>query len=298
MLSVSIDDGEIRLDELPRPQLEQPTDAIVMVTTAAIGHWEIEAARGPGSSTTPGAQFAGIVVEAGEAISRVNIDDLVVAISAANMDGRFVRFGEDSLAGGHAEYVRIPNADEVLVKTTAASEERSVFAGGEGALGIAAANEALDIAGEGPIVVMGCDTSGLTAIAWIRHRRGRKSSVFAVENNPARLSAAKSLGATELVFDEFNSAEATAVIAGMSVRSTPPNVPVFLTTPASPTGDDEPGRKWPTFEDARRAEMAIRLRQIDLTPLVSTVLPLDEAAEAYRVAIEQPPGVRSVLLKP
>lgn len=214
------------------------------------------------------------------------------------MDGRYVRFGEESLAGGHAEYVRIPNADEMLVKTTAASEERTVFAGGEATLGIAAANEALEIAGEGPIVVMGCDTSGLTAIAWIRHRRGRKSPVFAVENNAARLSAAKSLGAQELEFDEFHSAAATAVIAGMSVRSTPPNVPVFLTAPAIPKGNGEPGRKWPTFDNARRAEMAIRLRQIDLTPLVSTVLPLDEAVEAYRVAVEQPPGIRSVLLKP
>lgn len=296
MLAISLSPGDpdhVKLVELPRPQLQQPTDAIVMVTTTVIGHWELDAVKNSASATTPGAQFAGVIVETGEAVSQLNIDDLVIATCAVTHDSRTEWFGDGSLAGGHAEYVRVPNADITLVKTTAAAEERSVFAGGEAALGVRAANEAVAMAVDAPIVVMGCDASALSAIAWVRHKRGRKAQIFAVENNPARLAAAKSLGATELEFDDFAEAGADVVVAGMSVQSVPQQVPVFWT--AGATGEDN---KWPTHDEVRRAEMAVRLRQIDLTPLVSTVLPLDEAVEAYRVAVEMAPGVRSVLLKP
>ncbi len=291
MLAVSLKSGEVELVDVPRPQLEQPTDAIVMVTTTAIGHREVAQATRGDAASTPGAQFVGTVVETGEAVSGVNIDDLVVARSGGtHSDGRITRFGEGSLNGGHAEYVCVPMADETLVKTTAAAEERTVFAGGEAALGIAAARQALDVAGDEPVVVMGCDTSALTAIAWLRHRRGRTAEMFAVESNAARLSAAKSLGAEEIAFDDLASIHPAVVITGMSVQSPPPDLHVISTSPES--------LGWPTLEETRSTEMAIRLRQIDLTPLVSTVLPLDEAVEAYRVAIERPPGVRGVLLKP
>ena len=85
-----------------------------------------------------------------------------------------------------------------------------------------------------------------------------------------------------------------AIVAGADSDQVLPDVPVFATRPTA----FENGEIWPTLEEARRAEMAIRLRQIDLTPLVSTVVPLDEAIEGYRLAIEEPPGTRSVLLKP
>ncbi len=299
MIAVSLYSSGPEIVELPRPQIEQPGDAIVMVTTTAIGHWEIDQAKGPGTSQTPGAQFAGIVVETGDRVAQVNIDDLVVAMCVGTLsDGRRVRFGHDSLAGGHAEYVRVPLADQVLVKTTAGAEERTVFAGGEVALGIRAAGEAIEVAGDGPIAVLGCDSSALAAIAWVRYRRGRNGTIFAHDPHPARLAAAKSLGASAIEFDDIGEAGLAAVITGMSVGTSSTRmvagIPAFSSLPSSSGSSGD----WPTFEETRRAEMAIRLRQIDLTPLVSTVLPLDEAAEGYRITVEEAPGIRAVLLKP
>ncbi|GIT59155.1 MAG: hypothetical protein Ct9H300mP19_11030 [Dehalococcoidia bacterium] len=46
-------------------------------------------------------------------------------------------FGSNTLPGGHAEYVRVPDADKSLVKIAASGEERAVLAGGTAGLGMA-----------------------------------------------------------------------------------------------------------------------------------------------------------------
>ena len=324
----------VELVELPRPVVRRPADAVLMVTTSVIGPWEIElAARGGGPNgggeTTPGAQFAGIVVEVGEAVTAVDIDDLVVATCTASGPvgasgpgpGNATLFGTGQLHGGHAEYVLAPDADLVLVRTTPAAEERTVFAGGGAALGFAAADQALEIAGDGPVLVFGCDAAGLCALAWLKHRRGRLENVYAFDPHPARLAAAKTYGAQAVgegdigrtVYPDAVIAGSTRIgaaaetyrgVARMRLVLTNPEIDAnHLLTPDPEGVSGEPpaivvAAAWPTLEQTRRAEMAIRLRQVDLTPLVSTVVPLDEAAEGYRVAIESPPGARAVLLKP
>ena len=306
MLAVSLNatapgTPSVELIDLPRPAITKPTDAVLLVTTTAIGPWEIAQARNiNGESPTPGAQFGGVVVETGEAVTNVNLDDLVVATFAVHLTvGGHWRFGQ-RLPGGHAEYVRVPNADQALVRTTPGAEERSVFAGGSASLGIAAAEIAIESAGDRPVMVVGCDSSGLSALAWLRHRRGRDNTVYAVEQHQARLAAAKSFGASSLSIDDIRSSDATAVIVAPDVLAmTPPRgAHVISTDPKNSIPGLVSAVPWPDIGQAKRAEMAIRLRQIDLTALVSTVVPLDEAAEGYRVAMEDPPGTRSVLLKP
>jgi threonine dehydrogenase-like Zn-dependent dehydrogenase len=294
----------VELVELPRPEIQRPTDAILMVTTTAVGPWEIKRARETRDSMTPGAQFAGIVVEVGEAVTAVDIDDLVVAICTTS-----ALFGTNPLPGGHAEYVRVPNADLTLLKTTPAAEERAVFAGGAASLGFAAANLALERVAEGSILVLGCDAAGLCVLAWIKHRRGKQPDVYAFDSNPARLAAGKSFGARVATEEAVDVLDVKAVIAGCATTEMPahlpPGAPLISTNPcenadlrAKYGADKVVEANWSALEQARRAEMAIRLRQVDLTSLVSTVVPLDEAAEGYRVALESPPGTRSVLLKP
>jgi threonine dehydrogenase-like Zn-dependent dehydrogenase len=288
----------VKIVDSPRAQVIHPNDAVLMVTTTAISQWDVATARTGVANTTPGTEFAGIVVEVGEGVSTVNLDDLVVArcVVSTGKDGALVRFGSEALDGGHAEYVRVPHADETLVKTTGASEERSVFAGGSAALGIAAAEAVIKSAGEGPVLVMGCDAAGLSALAWLKHRRGKTNVVFAADSHVAKLAAAKAYGASPVDAEEIASCKPAAVIAasGANPHSFASGIPIISIGPES----SEHPLPWPTIEQVRRAEMAIRLRQIDLTPLVSTVLTLDQAAEAYLVAIDAPPGARSVLLKP
>lgn len=318
MLAVSLNPASpgtssaIELLEVARPAISLPTDVVLMVTTTVIGPWEMRRARRGGGATTPGAQFAGIVVEIGKAVTTVDIDDLVVATCTVPRSGPArgaALFGAGSLPGGHAEYVRVPEADRVLVKTTPGAEERSVFAGGAAALGFAAAERALERVGDGPILVIGCNAAALSALAWVKHKRGNAGPVYAIDSHPARLAAVKSYGAQVFNGHDLCTPKVRAVITGSEPAdlptSLPPDAPVISTNPC---GNSELSFKfgpeltvaanWPTLEQARRAEMAIRLRQVDLTPLVSTVLPLDEAAEGYRLALESPPGTRSVLLKP
>ena len=50
--------------EMPRPALRDSSDAIVLVTTTAIGPWDIQAFLNTNRNEfTPGGEFAGIVVE-------------------------------------------------------------------------------------------------------------------------------------------------------------------------------------------------------------------------------------------
>jgi threonine dehydrogenase-like Zn-dependent dehydrogenase len=295
------DQPEIVLLEMPRPAIQSPTDVVLMVTTTAIGSWEIARARQQGGAVTPGAQFAGVVVDMGEAVKAIDIDDLVVATCTLQQPSHDL-FGTGDLPGGHAEYVRVPDADQVLVKTTAGAEERTVFAGGAAAMGFAAADRALAHSSEGPVLVNGCDAAILSALAWLKHRRGKLENVFAFDHHPARLAAAKSFGAREYVSESTETSSIDVQIFGSD-----PNEDLFDSTGGLVATDPCAGKEnrpafepptWPTLEQAHRAEMAIRLRQVDLTALVSTVVPLDEAAEGYRVALETPPGIRSVLLKP
>ncbi|SVA61626.1 uncharacterized protein METZ01_LOCUS114480, partial [marine metagenome] len=107
--------------EIPRPTLRDPSDAIVLVTTTAIGPWDIQGFLNTNRNEfTPGGEFAGIVVETGEAVSHVEIDDLVAnTVQHVSKNGITDLFGSNALPGGHAEYVRVPNADRSLVKITA-----------------------------------------------------------------------------------------------------------------------------------------------------------------------------------
>ncbi len=314
VLGVSLMKGRVELIDLPRPVVEHPADAILLVTTSVIGPWEIDAARCQRAmEVVPGVQFAGTVVELGKAVTSVDIDDLVVARCAVQSDNVTVRFGSAELPGGQAEYVRVPEADSALVKTTAAAEERSVFAGGSAALGIAAAQQASEHTGDAPTLFLGCDATALSSLAWLR-RNGdaNRDRHLALDTHEARLAAAKSYGAKPVEVNDLGRTEIGAVVVGSTVETElvmrvadrlPGEKPWIVSNPDRRKSElaiasSIKRMDWPTREQVKRTEMAIRLRQIDLTPLVSTVLPLDEAEEAYRIALDAPAGARSVLLKP
>jgi threonine dehydrogenase-like Zn-dependent dehydrogenase len=54
---------------------------------------------------------------------------------------------------------------------------------------------------------------------------------------------------------------------------------------------------WPSVDDAKRIVTELQIRRIDLTPVVSHVMPLDEVQDAYEAAAGPGPGVQKVLLK-
>jgi threonine dehydrogenase-like Zn-dependent dehydrogenase len=254
------------------------------------------------------------VVEAGSDVKSVGLDDLVIC-RIASMAGRSpALFGRD-LPGGHAEYVRVPDADQMLVKTTPAAEERTVLAGGAAALGMAAADKALALPDAQLVMAWGCDAAALTALAWLKRRSGGTVRTVAFDLSATRSTAAKQHGAERLSAEDLAGIHPDVVLVGRPAQGPRPEelapclragATLIFTDPTAaraqevtlPAGVEAMMCEWPSLEQARRAALAIQLKQIDLTAAVSHVVPLDQAAEAYQQAAEAPRGTQTILLKP
>ena len=306
--------------EMPRPALRNPSDAIVLVTTTAIGPWDIQAFLNTNrNELTPGGEFAGIVVETGAAASHIEIDDLVAnTVQHVSKNGIPDLFGSNTLPGGHAEYVRVPDADRCLVKIAVSGEERAVLAGGTAGLGMGAASATLEYAESGSYAIAGCDPIGMTALIALK-AAGAKNRTIAIEDHTERRKLADGFTLKSFSSNEcLNTSKVDVVIVGATMEA-----PEFSTLAnlVQPDGHvifcepDGPSRllksditlprkvvvshaKWPDVSEAKRIVTAMQIKKLDLTPVVSHVIPLDEAQEAYEAAAGPGPGVQKILLKP
>ncbi len=312
--------GRAEIIEIPRPALQTSSDAIVLVTTAGIGPWDVERFLSVGAENViPGGEFAGLVVETGEHVSNIELDDLVCnTVNHAVAGGGSEIFGTRALPGGHAEYVRVPNADSTLTKIAASGEERAVLAGGVAGLGVNTAASALIEAPDGKYAVVGCDPITMTSLIALKNA-GVGDRLIAVEDHTARRTLASGFaGGVFESTDALPEHEASVVIVG-SVREYPgfdtvaklvkPGGCIIFAEPYGLTRATEAGitfpegvmissAAWPTNEDAKKIVTAMQVRRLDLTPLVSHVIPLDEVQDAYEAAANASQGVQKVLIKP
>jgi threonine dehydrogenase-like Zn-dependent dehydrogenase len=312
--------GNVEIIEIPRPFLREPTDAIVLVTTAAIGPWDVERFLGADNeSVVPGGEFAGLVVEIGSDVSTVELDDLVTnTVHHLNTDRTSQFFGSSCLPGGHAEYVRVPNADTTLTKIAASGEERAVIAGGTAGLGVNVAKAAISKSPEGSYAIVGCDPIGMTALIALKNA-GKSQSLIAIEDHTARRTLASGFAAQAISSSdalpikqmdvviigsiqdapEFEKAVSLVQTDGYIIFSEPYGPVRSIKSGVSlPDGVTLSATAWPTNEDAKKIVTAMQIKQLDLTPIVSHVIPLDKAQEAYEAAAEPIQGVQKVLLKP
>jgi threonine dehydrogenase-like Zn-dependent dehydrogenase len=312
--------GRVEIVELPRPALRDPGDVIVLVTTTAIGPWDVERFLSVGEdSVVPGGEFAGIVVETGADVSTIELDDLVTNTTChTGYSGQSDLFGSTTLPGGHAEYVRVPNADTTLTKIGASGEERAVLAGGSVGLGVNAAATALANSPDASLAIVGCDPIGMTALITLKNA-GIGGRLLAVEDHAARKTLASGFASETLRSSQIQLENKVDTVIVGSTREYPgfESVAKLVKNSGSiifsePYGAARVAKQgivlppsvaiyaanWPTNGDARKIVTAIQIRQLDLTPLVSHVIPFDEAQAAYEAATEPGPGVQKVLLKP
>jgi alcohol dehydrogenase len=123
--------GDIRVEEVPKPELESPTDAIVRVTHTAVCGSDLWFYRGESDRESPsrvGHEPMGVVEAVGEQVRSVDSGDRVFApfvVSCGQCE--FCRKGlhtscvnGDSWSGenggAQGEYVRAPHADGTLVR--------------------------------------------------------------------------------------------------------------------------------------------------------------------------------------
>jgi threonine dehydrogenase-like Zn-dependent dehydrogenase len=221
--------GDVGVDEVADPALQEPGDAIVAVRATAICGADLFPVRGltPGfeNGTILGHEFAGEVVDVGSEVRSLRPGMRVVNTSmisdgscAACRAGRVTQcegrslFGYSGvyprLDGGQAELVRVPQADRALRRLPdEISDEAAVFLA-DNLPTASAAVERGGVCDGDVVVVVGCGPVGLMAVLCARDTAGL---VLAVDGVPARRGLAALLGAETVTPEEVGArvAEAT-----------------------------------------------------------------------------------------
>ncbi len=215
--------GDIRLDDVSEPTLQEPTDAIVRLTAIAICGTDLHAVRGTQSQVKPGTilghEGVGIVEQVGSDVKNVKVGDRVVVTSSiscgtcdncrreryelclkANPNGPKAAsaiFGGNEATGSYnglqAEKARIPFADNTLVKLPdSISDDQAILLSDIFPTGYYAA-EIAQIQPGNTVAVFGCGPVGLFCILCAQlFGAGR---IFAVDTIPDRLEMARNMGA-------------------------------------------------------------------------------------------------------
>ena len=225
---------DVRVDNVPDPRIQEPTDAIVRITATAICGSDLHLYDGfmptMESGDIMGHEPMGIVEEVGSAVTKLKRGDRVVvpftiscgscffcqkhlfsccdvsnpnAEMAAKVMGHSPAglFGYSHLlggfAGGQAEYLRVPYADVGPIKIESdLADEKVLFLSDIFPTGYMAAENA-DIEPGDTVAVWGCGPVSQFAIqsAWM-FKAGR---VIAIDCVPERLEMARTMGRAETI---------------------------------------------------------------------------------------------------
>jgi len=242
------DIGDIRLDDVPEPQIEQDQDAIVRITTSAICGTDLHFVRGTfegmKQGTILGHEAVGIVEQIGNNVRNLSVGDRVVIPSTiacgycsycragyyaqcdnANPGGPTAGtafYGGPQPAGGfnglQAEKARIPFANVNLVKLPDnVTDDQAILLSDVFPTGYFGADLA-DIKHGHTVAVFGCGAVGQFAIASARLMGA--SRVLAVDHLPDRLEMARRQGAEVINYDEEDPvATIMALTGGVGVDS-------------------------------------------------------------------------------
>lgn len=216
------DVGKVKVDEVPDPSIEEPGDAVVRVTRAAICGSDLHFYHGK-APLLPGEQIGhegvGVVEEVGDEVSSVRPGDRVVlAFNAVCGDCWFCRRGQHSLCaefknlgtgvtggglgGTQAERIRMPGADLNLLRIPEGmDDEQALFVGDILTTGVYGAG----IAGIQPgdtVAVVGAGPVGFFAAQAARaHDPGQ---VLVLDMMADRLDLVEKVGATPINVEEKN----------------------------------------------------------------------------------------------
>src|SRR5947209_17630083 len=204
--------GEVLVEDVPEPQIQDPRDAIVRIEASGVCGSDLHIYHGrvqiePGF--TIGHEYVGSVIAAGEEVSTVSVGDRVLGCFHTACGecwfcrrGLFHRcvhsrtFGHGatlgSLQGTQAEMALIPNADLVLRKVPEGlSSDVALFAGdvmGTGFHAVAAS----EMRPGDVVAVLGLGPVGLCAVQ--AARASGAAHVLAIDTVPERLELAGAFG--------------------------------------------------------------------------------------------------------
>jgi S-(hydroxymethyl)glutathione dehydrogenase/alcohol dehydrogenase len=227
---------DVRIDDKPKPRIEQPEDAIVRVTTTAICGSDLHLYHGTVEGMEPGQtlghEFVGVIDEIGPGVHEVKVGDRVIipfniacglcwhcrhnlfsACERSNPKGEAggaygytQRLG--GYDGGQAEYVRVPFANFNPVKIPDGLDDEHVLFLTDvlctGYFGVDIAGSTSDAMGISPgddVAVFGAGPVGYFAVMSALKLRGA-AKVFSVDHFENRLKLTRELGARTINFDK------------------------------------------------------------------------------------------------
>jgi threonine dehydrogenase-like Zn-dependent dehydrogenase len=234
--------GDISLDTVPDPALQQDNDAIVRLTSSAICGTDLHMIRGTLGDMVPGTilghEGVGVVEEVGKGVRNIRRGDRVLIPSTISCGFcSYCRFGytaqcdvanpngpsagtaffggpksTDPINGLQAEYARTPFAHASLIKLPdSIDDDRAILMSDIYPTGFFGAQLA-EVSLGNTVAVFGAGPVGQFAIASaFQMGAGR---VIAVDRLQDRLDSARSLGAEVINFDAEDPVEAIMALTG------------------------------------------------------------------------------------
>jgi threonine dehydrogenase-like Zn-dependent dehydrogenase len=234
--------GDIRLDDVPEPTIEDAFDAIVRLTASAICGTDLHMIRGTMPGMRPGTilghEGVGVVEEVGRGVRNLRPGDRVVIPSTiacgtcsycragvfAQCDGANPNGPQAGTAfyggpestgpfhGLQAEKARVPFAHVNLVKLTdVVTDDQAILISDIFPTGYFGADLAEIDPGD-VVCVFGCGPVGLFTILSARHLDAGR--ILAVDRIPSRLEAARALGAEVIDFSREDPVEVLKELTG------------------------------------------------------------------------------------
>lgn len=213
--------GNVALEDVDDPRIQDPGDVIVKITTAGLCGSDLHIVHGRDKGirmdTIMGHEFTGIVEDAGTNVHHFQKGDRVVAPFTVNCGAcfyckrdlparclrsegfGFIAESGKGLHGAQAEYVRVPLADSSLLKIpdkrtdgSDITDEEILFLGDIFSTAYSCAEKA-EIRRGDVVAVIGCGPVGLLSI--LAANLFEPSAIIAVDSVDYRLAKAKSFGA-------------------------------------------------------------------------------------------------------
>ena len=217
--------GDVRVETVPDAHLVEPSDALVVVTRAAIcgsDLWPYKSMESTETGRRMGHEFIGVVEAVGADVRTVEPGDLVVAPFLWS-DGTCIfyreglhtsclhggRYGEDGVDGGQGEAIRVPQADGTLVVLPVGRDDAlmpslltltDVMATGHHAALSA------DVGPSKAVAVVGDGAVGLCGV--IAAKRLGADRIILLGRHPDRIAIGKAFGATDVVSERGDAAVA------------------------------------------------------------------------------------------
>ena len=230
--------GDVRIENVPDAQIIEPTDAILVVTRAAICGSDLWPYKGMPASEIGrrmGHEFIGIVEAVGSEVRKIKVGDLVAApfawsdgtciycqegLQTSCLHGGF--WGGTTLDGGQGEAVRVPQADGTLFPLPVGREHALMPSLLTLTDVMATGHHAAVSARVGPgktVAVVGGGAVGLCGV--IAAKRLGAEQIILLDRHADRIALAREFGATDIVSERGEEAIARVrdLTKGLGVQS-------------------------------------------------------------------------------